>query len=54
MFVDEYPLFLGEYEQAFKSASLITDFGYTKGYKRIVIKKRKVTTLIFLQNLRKI
>ena len=30
MFVDEYPLFLGEYEQAFKSASLITDFGYTK------------------------
>ncbi len=33
VFVDEHPLFLGEYRQAFKKSNLILDFGYTKGYK---------------------
>ncbi len=32
-FVDEYPLFTGEYHQAFKNSSFIADFGFTEGYK---------------------
>ena len=34
IYVDENPLFLGEYHQAFKNSNLLTDFGYTKGYKK--------------------
>ncbi len=34
------PLFLGEYHQAFKNTNFITDFGYTKGYKKTNSKKR--------------
>ena len=34
LFVDEHPLFLGEYHQAFKNSSLLTDFGFTEGYKK--------------------
>ena len=30
----ENPLFLGEYHQAFKNSYLLTDFGYTEGYKK--------------------
>ena len=33
-YVSENPLFLGEYHQAFKNSYLLTDFGYTKGYKK--------------------
>ena len=32
-FVSENPLFMGEYHQAFKNSYLMTDFGYTEGYK---------------------
>ena len=40
LFVSENPLFLGEYHQAYKNASLLADFGYTKGYKKNVGKKK--------------
>ena len=33
-YVSENPLFLGEYHQAFKNSNLLTDFGYTEGYKK--------------------
>ncbi len=33
LFVDEHPLFLGEYHQALFNSNFLTDFGYTKGYK---------------------
>ena len=34
LFVNEHPLFLGEYRQALKDSNLIFDFGYTGGYKK--------------------
>ena len=34
IFVDEHPLVIGEYHQAFKNSSLLTDFGFTEGYKK--------------------
>ena len=34
LYVSENPLFLGEYHQVFKNTSLMTDFGYTEGYKK--------------------
>ena len=33
LYVDEHPLVLGEYRQAFLNSNLILDFGYTGGYK---------------------
>ena len=36
----ENPLILGEYHQAFKNTNFITDFGYTRGYKKSNSKKR--------------
>ena len=35
LFVNENPLFAGEYRQVFKNSDLIFDFGYSKGYKNI-------------------
>ncbi len=40
MFVDEHPLFLGEFHQAFKNSNLLADFGYTEGYNNTSSKKR--------------
>ena len=40
IFFKENPLFLGEYHQAFKNSNLLTDFGYTKGYKNKSAKKK--------------
>ena len=40
LYIAENPLFLGEYHQAFKDSSLLTDFGYTEGYKKTSEKKR--------------
>ena len=39
LFVNENPLFVGEFHQAFKDSNLYTDFGYTKGYKNTSSKK---------------
>ncbi len=33
-YVTENPLFIGEYHQAFKNSQLLTDFGFTEGYKK--------------------
>ena len=40
LYVDENPLFLGEYHQAFKNSNLFTEFGYTEGYKKVSTSKR--------------
>ena len=40
-YVEQNPLFLGEYHQAFENSNLLTDFGYTKGYKTTSPTKRK-------------
>lgn len=39
LFIDEHPLFHGEYHQAFQNSNFITDFGYTEGYKKSSAKK---------------
>ena len=41
LFIDEHPLFHGEYHQAFKNSNFITDFGYTEGYKKSSAKKQR-------------
>ena len=40
LYMTENPLFLVEFHQAFKDAKLLTDFGYTEGYKKTNSKKR--------------
>ena len=40
LFVDEHPLMLGEYHQAFKNSSLLADLGFTEGYKKTNNKKK--------------
>ena len=39
VYLDENPLFFGEYHQAFKNSNLLIDFGYTQGYKKTSSKK---------------
>ena len=41
LYFTENPLFLGEYHQAFKNSNLISNFGYTEGYKKTNSKKTK-------------
>ena len=41
IYLTENPLLLGEYHQKFKNSNLITDFGYTAGYKKGTSKKPK-------------
>ena len=33
LFANEHPLFLGEYRQVYEYSNLLSDFGYTAGYK---------------------
>ena len=40
MYLRENPLFMGSYHQAFKNSFLMTDFGYTPGYKKTSLKKK--------------
>ena len=40
LFLDENPLFLGEYRQAFKNTNLILDFGHSEGYKNTTDTKK--------------
>ena len=53
-FINENPLFVGEYNQAFKNSNLLTDFGYTEGYKKTDSQKKPETNLTFFFNLLKI
>ena len=39
LYVDENPLHIGEYRQAFKNSNIILNMGYTKGYKKTSAKK---------------
>ena len=51
LYLTENPLILGEYHQAFNNANLLTDFGYTEGYKKTSRKKKdQEKNLIFFQN----
>ena len=47
MYVSENPLFLGEFHQAFRNSNLLTDFGYTEGYKKTSSKKEVVKNSFF-------
>ena len=40
LFVDEHPIFFGEYHQAFKNSNFLADFGYTEGYKKTSATKK--------------
>ena len=48
LFVDEHPLFLGEYHQALSNSNFLTDFGYTKGYKNTSDTKKSGNKSTFL------
>ena len=39
IYASENPIFLGEYNQAFKNSNFLVDFGYTEGYKKKTAKK---------------
>ena len=39
LYVNENPLFMGEYRQAFKNSNLMMNMGYTEGYKNTTKKK---------------
>ena len=39
LYVTENPLFLGEFHQVYQNSSLLADFGYTEGYKKVIRKK---------------
>ena len=41
LFVNENPLFLGQYRQAFEKSNLLLDSGYTQGYKKTSKSKKK-------------
>ncbi len=41
IFIDENPLFTGEYHQAFKNSNFLMDFGFTEGYKKISKTKKE-------------
>ena len=49
--MNENPLFVGEYHQAFENSNLLTDFGYTEGYKKTDAAKKAGRSLIFFLNL---
>ena len=40
LFYDQHPLFIGEYNQAFKNSNFLTDFGFTEGYKKTSASKK--------------
>ncbi len=40
IFVDENPLLLGEYHQAFMNSNFLADFGFTEGYKKTSSSKK--------------
>ena len=42
LFANEHPLFLGEYRQAYEYSKLVSDFGYTAGYKSKQKKRYKI------------
>ena len=49
-YLDENPLFIGEYRQAFKNSNLILDMGYTQGYKNTSASKKSGNKSHFFSN----
>ena len=47
LYVDENPLHIGEYRQAFEDSNLILNMGYTEGYKNTNSKKIKWRKISF-------
>ena len=39
IYATENPLFMGEYNQAFRNSNFLADFGYTEGFKKTSAKK---------------
>ena len=54
LYGDENHLFTGEYHQAFKNSNLLTDFGYTKGYKKTTSSKKAGDKSHFFQSILKV
>ena len=50
IFYKENPLLIGEYHQAFKGSELITNFGYTAGYKKTSVNKKRGDKSHFFSN----
>ncbi len=53
LYVDEHPLVLGEYRQAFLNSNLFLDFGYTGGYKENSTNKQTGDKSHFFSNFSK-
>ena len=49
-YLDENPLFIGEYRQAFKNSNLTLDMGYTQGYKNTSASKKSGNKSHFFSN----
>ena len=49
-YLNENPLFVGEYRQAFKNSNLTLDAGYTEGYKKTNASKRSGSKSHFYSN----
>ncbi len=49
-YIDENPLFIGEYRQAFKNSNLTLDMGYTQGYKNTSASKKSGNKSHFFSN----
>ncbi len=49
-YLQENPLFIGEYRQAFKNSNLTLDMGYTQGYKETSASKKKGEKSHFFSN----
>jgi LPS-assembly protein len=49
-YIDENPLFIGEYRQAFKNSNLTLDMGYTQGYKNTSATKKSGEKSHFFSN----
>ena len=47
----ENPLVIGEYHQAFKDSNLLTEFGYTEGYKKTSATKKSGDKSHFFQDM---
>ena len=50
LYASNNPLFAGEYHQVFKDSFLMTDFGYTEGYKKNIDKKNSGNRSHFFSN----
>ena len=50
IYATENPLFMGEYNQAFRNSNFLADFGYTEGFKKTSAKKKSGNKSHFFTN----